>query len=59
MLLALGACNSGSDNDASDDTTSVNTTGVQNVNGNVPDTTNSITLDADDTGTNNQSNTPR
>ena len=46
-IAAIVSCNSDGSNSSADDTTSVNKTGVQNVNGNIPDTTNSINVGTD------------
>lgn len=48
-MLFLAACNSGSNGDEGEDTTSTNLGPVENVNGNIPDTGNSINLGSDDT----------
>ncbi|MBD0331741.1 MAG: hypothetical protein ICV66_03725 [Chitinophagaceae bacterium] len=51
FFLLLAACNNnGKENATDDDTTAANTPGIQNVNGNVPDTTNAITIDKDTAG---------
>ena len=51
-IVALVSCNSDGNNSATDDSTSVNKSGVQNANGNLPDTTNSINVGTDsDTAT--------
>lgn len=59
LLLLTTACNSSGDGKESDDTASGNITGVENVNGNMPDTSNSINLDASDTAARTQDTTPR
>ena len=43
------ACTSGSEGSAEEDTTTTNMTNVENVNGNLPDTSNSMNLGIDDT----------
>lgn len=45
MVFSLAACNNNSESDTAADTTVSNTTAVENVNGNIPDTTNTITID--------------
>ncbi len=45
FVLALAACNNDSENNNSTDTTVNNNSSVENVNGNLPDTTNTITID--------------
>ena len=45
LLFVLVACNNNGDNESAIDTTVNNNTGVENVNGNLPDTTNTITID--------------
>jgi hypothetical protein len=58
-LLFAAACNSNGEGEASDDTASSNITNVQNVNGNLPDTSNSMNLDAGDTTSSTQDTIPR
>ena len=48
MAAAVG-CNSEGSGSSSEDTAGVNRAGVENVNGNLPDTTNSIDLGTQDT----------
>ncbi len=43
--IAVISCNSNGNDSASEDTTGVNMPGIENVNGNIPDTSNSITID--------------
>jgi hypothetical protein len=45
FISALAACNNDSDNESASDTTVNNNSSVENVNGNLPDTTNTITID--------------
>lgn len=47
LVFVLAACgnNNKTENKSATDTTTNNTTGVENVNGNLPDTTNTITID--------------
>ncbi len=45
VLLSFIACNSNGSSSSSEDTTITNVSGVENVNGNIPDTTNAITVD--------------
>jgi hypothetical protein len=45
LVFTLAACNNNSESTTITDTTVSNTTGVENVNGNIPDTTNTITID--------------
>ena len=45
-LIAFVACNNDSDSSSTEDTAVTNMSGVENVNGNIPDTTNAITIDA-------------
>jgi hypothetical protein len=59
VLLFAAACNSNGEGEDSDDTASSNITNVQNVNGNLPDTTNSMNLDAGDTTSSTQDTIPR
>lgn len=46
IVFAFTACNNDSDSSSSDDTTVTNVSGIDNVNGNMPDTTNTISIDA-------------
>lgn len=50
LIVALGSCNSNSEGSDFGDTTGANMPGIENVNGNIPDTSNSIAID-DTTGT--------
>jgi hypothetical protein len=61
LVLALFAmaCNSGGEGSENEDTTSSNITNVENVNGNLPETTNSINLNAGDTTSSTQDTIPR
>jgi hypothetical protein len=59
LVLFVAACNSGSEGGENEDTTGSNITNVQNVNGNLPDTSNSINLDAGDTTSSTQDTIPR
>lgn len=59
MLLFTAACNGGGNGAGEEDTTSTNLTPVENVNGNIPDTTNSINLGADDTTGTTRDTMPR
>jgi hypothetical protein len=45
IVFALAACNNDSENESATDTTTNNNTSVENVNGNLPDTTNTIRID--------------
>ena len=54
VILFAAACNNNGEGDGDDDTASGNITNVQNVNGNLPDTSNSINLDAGDTTSSTQ-----
>jgi hypothetical protein len=45
IVFVVASCNNDSENDTSADTTVNNTSGVENVNGNLPDTTNTIMID--------------
>ncbi|MDQ3682552.1 MAG: membrane lipoprotein lipid attachment site-containing protein [Bacteroidota bacterium] len=45
IVFVLAACNNNSESTTITDTTVSNTSGVENVNGNLPDTTNTITID--------------
>lgn len=58
-LLLLTACNSGGKGNADEDTTGTNRTGVENVNGNMPDTTNSMNLGTQDSARATQDTQPR
>ena len=51
MILFATACNSGSKGDEGEDTTSTMMGPVENVNGNMPDTANSISVGNDTTQT--------
>ncbi len=45
-MIFIAACNNAGDSSSSSEDTNVtNVSGVENVNGNMPDTTNSITVD--------------
>ncbi len=44
-VFAFVACNNDSDSSSGEDTTVTNVSGVENVNGNIPDTTNTISID--------------
>ncbi len=47
IVFVFVACNNASDTSSSDeDTTVTNVSGIDNVNGNIPDTTNTISIDA-------------
>jgi hypothetical protein len=59
VLLVAAACNSNGEGEDSDDTASSNITNVENVNGNLPDTSNSMNLDAGDTTSSTQDTIPR
>ena len=59
LLVAAASCNNNGEGEASDDTASSNITTVENVNGNLPDTSNSINLDAGDTTSSTQDTIPR
>jgi hypothetical protein len=59
VLLFAAACNNNGEGDGDDDTASSNITNVENVNGNLPDTSNSINLDAGDTTSSTQDTIPR
>ena len=48
FAAALVSCNSGNDNNTEDDATRNVTPGIQNVNGNMPDTSNAISLSTSD-----------
>lgn len=52
-VMFLAACNSSSSNTSSADSSHMNTQEVQNVNGNIPDTSNSIPIN----GTGNRKDT--
>ncbi len=54
IIFVLAACNNNSENEGSTDTTTYDNTSVENVNGNIPDTTNTITID----GGNPETTTP-
>jgi len=45
ICIAFVACNGNSDASSSEDATTTNVSGVENVNGNIPDTTNTISVD--------------
>lgn len=57
LVLALAACNNSSESTTTTDTTVNNTSGVENVNGNLPDTTNTITIDGGTTDTTTRDST--
>ena len=57
-LLFAAACNSSGEGEANEDTASSNITPVQNVNGNLPDTSNSLNLNAGDTTSSTQDTVP-
>jgi hypothetical protein len=44
-VLVLTACNNDGKSSSSEDTTVSNMSGVENVNGNIPDTTNTLTVE--------------
>lgn len=46
IVLSFAACNSDSNSSTTEDTTITNVSGIDNVNGNIPDTTNTISIDA-------------
>jgi len=46
LVLFFVSCNNDSKSSTSEDTTVTNISGVENVNGNIPDTTNTISIDA-------------
>ncbi len=46
LVLVFVSCNNDSKSSTSEDTTVTNISGVENVNGNIPDTTNTISIDA-------------
>jgi hypothetical protein len=58
-VLFVTACNSGGNGKDGEDTTSTIMTPVENVNGNLPDTANSITLGSDDTTGTTRDSVPR
>lgn len=58
VLLAT-ACNSSGNGNGDKDTSGTNLTGVENVNGNIPDTSNSMNLGAKDTAHATQDTQPR
>jgi hypothetical protein len=45
-IFAFTACNNDSNSSSDEDTTVTNVSGIDNVNGNMPDTTNTISIDA-------------
>jgi ABC-type Fe3+-citrate transport system substrate-binding protein len=45
FVFVLAGCNNDSENNNSEDTTINHNSGVENVNGNIPDTANTITLE--------------
>jgi hypothetical protein len=45
FVLAVASCNNDSDSANNTDTTVTNVSGVENVNGNIPDTTNTISIE--------------
>ncbi len=45
LVLVFVSCNNDSKSSTSEDTTVTNISGVENVNGNIPDTTNTISID--------------
>lgn len=57
VAAAVAGCNSDGNGSSSEDTTGSNTPGIENVNGNLPDTTNSINLDSDHDTTHTRSDT--
>ena len=59
VLFFAAACNSGGNGEGGEDTSSTNLTTVENVNGNIPDTTNSINLGSDDTTGTTRDTVPR
>lgn len=59
VLFFAAACNGGGEGTGDEDTTSTNLTPVENVNGNIPDTTNSINLGSDDTTGTTSDTVPR
>ncbi|HEY1114841.1 MAG TPA: hypothetical protein VGE66_14830 [Chitinophagaceae bacterium] len=58
-LLFAAACNSGGNGEGVEDTSSSTIGPVENVNGNMPDTSNSITLGSDDTTGSARDTAPR
>ena len=58
VLLTAAACNSSGEGENSEDTASSNITPVQNVNGNLPDTSNSVNLSGGDTTSSTQDTVP-
>jgi len=50
MVFVFAACNNDSDSATSADTIENKTTVIENVNGNIPDTTNTINIDGGNTG---------
>ncbi len=46
LVVCLIACNNDGNGTSDTDTTITNVSGVDNVNGNIPDTTNTISIDA-------------
>jgi hypothetical protein len=52
FIIFLSACNNDGKSSATDDTAVTNISGVENVNGNMPDTTNSISVDGSSQSTN-------
>ncbi len=45
IVFVVASCNNDSENNNSEDTTINHNSGVENVNGNIPDTANTITLE--------------
>jgi hypothetical protein len=52
IVLFASACNSDGKSSSTEDTSVSNISGVENVNGNMPDTTNSISVDGSSQSTN-------
>jgi len=50
MVIAFASCNNNSENETSPDTIENKTTVIDNVNGNIPDTTNTIDIDGGNSG---------
>lgn len=54
FVLVITSCNNDSDGSSNTDTTVTNVSGVENVNGNIPDTTNTISIEGSSEPTNTQ-----
>ena len=52
FVLVLASCNNDSEGSSDTDTTVTNVSGVENVNGNIPDTTNTISIEGSSEPTN-------